>query len=248
MYAHWDDNYGSASAPMLGHISSTPYALVLQIFAGILNGNDPNNYPNIVRLFNGIIPDITVKTGSFERPRYSSRLMHTALHELGHASHFRRAGQAYWLDFIVATVFPNGNCGGYGCGTGSNDGKVAVGESWAEFIGTVHALRNHPNGAKFSAWNNGLIQFDVALEREIWFANNWIPTGVYNDLIDVTNTDILEDDWDRTGGLTIRQLYEVLSPNVNSPCNYQFETLRLYPFLNIVDVNEIFVNHQVFCN
>lgn len=247
MYAHWDDNYGIASAPMLGHISSTPYSLILQLFTGLLNGDDPNNHPNIVRLLNGILPDITIKTGSFERNRYSSRLMQTAFHELGHASHFRRAGQAYWIDFIAATLFPTGNCGGYGCGTGADDGNIAVGESWAEFIGTNHALRNHPNGQKESVWAGGFIRFDDALEREMWFFNNWIPTGVYNDLMDIANNDPIENVWDRTGGLTIQQLYQAFGPDVDFMCNYFTRITTLYPFLNFNDVNDIFVEHGVGC-
>lgn len=248
MYAHWDDNYGNASAPMLGHISTTPASLILQFFTGLLNGTNPNNYPNLFNLLTGLMPDITIKTGDFERQSYSARLMQTAFHELGHGSHFRRAGQGYWIDFIAATLFPTGNCGGYGCGTGTDDGNVAVGESWAEFIGTNHALRNHLNGQKESVWAGGFIRFDDALERETWFFNNWIPTGIYNDLMDVNNTDPFENTWDRTGGLTIQQLYQALGPNIDFPCDYHFEILRLYPFLNGNEVDDIFVvGHGVGC-
>ena len=256
MNAHWDDNYGSASAPMLGHISSTPYSLILQLFTGLLNGDDPNNHPNIVRLLNGILPDITIKTGSFERDRYSSRLMQTAFHELGHASHFRRAGQGYWLDFIRATLrnHPDDQCGGgYGCGQNPDDGNVGIGESWAEFIGTNHALRNHIDGQKNSRWRSlttfggwnflALIRFDDALEREPWFFNDWIATGIYNDLMDVANVDPFENGWDRTGGLTIRQLYEAFGPDIDSFCEYEFEIINRYG-LNMLDVDEIFIRNR----
>lgn len=247
VYAHWDDNYGNASAPMLGQLTANPYALVVEYYTLLLNGNNPNNYPNLFNLLTGLLPDITVKVGSTERRSYSARLMQTAFHELGHASHFRRAGTLYWIDLIGATLFPTGNCGGYGCGTGSDDGNVAVAESWAEFIGTNHALRNHPNGQKVSVWAGGFIRFDVALEQEPWFFNNWIPTGVYNDLIDVVNTDPNENIWDITGGLTIQQLYEVLGPDVDFMCEYMNLVIRRYPALNPNDINEIFERNNHTC-
>ena len=162
-------------------------------------------------------------------------------------SHFRRAGSLYWIELIWATLFPTGNCGGYGCGNGADDGKIAVAESWAEFIGTNHALRNHPNGQKNSVWAGGFIRFDDALEREMWFFNEWIPTGVYNDLIDITNTWPLEDIWDRTGGLNIQQLYNAFGPSIDEVCDYENEILKLYPWLGWNEVNEIFIRYGYGC-
>lgn len=197
VYAQWADAYGGASAPMLGHISGTPGSLIVQYLGGVLLGSNPNDIPNIFNLLTGALPDITVRAGFRERERHSTRLMQTAFHELGHASHFQRAGQGYWLDFIRATLrrHPADQCGGgYGCGQNPDDGNVAIGESWAEFIGTNHALRNHRNGVKSSRWQSltttGLwnvyspITFGRALEREPWFFNDWIASGIYNDLID----------------------------------------------------------------
>lgn len=68
MYAHWDDNYGSASAPMLGHISATA-ALIGRVLNAFFGGNIslPTNYPGIYNLLNGMLPDVTIKTGSTER-------------------------------------------------------------------------------------------------------------------------------------------------------------------------------------
>ncbi len=249
MYAHWDDKYGDGTAPMLGHVSVNA-ALIEGVINNIFGGNInlPTNYPRIFNLFSGLLPDITIKTGNYEREFYSARLMQTAFHELGHGSHFQRAGHQYWINFISAILRPSGNCGGYGCGTGSKDGNIAVGESWAEFIGTKYALRNHPNGEKISVWNGtSLIRFDDALEREIWFFNNWIPTGVYNDLMDVINNDPDENSWDRTGGLKIKELYEAFGPKVDRICVYETEILRMYPWLGFNEVNEIFVRHGYAC-
>lgn len=256
MYAHWDDNYGSASAPMLSHISPTN-TLIERFLNALFGGNIslPNNYPTIYNLLNGVLPDITVKTGSAERRSHSARLMQTMFHELGHGSHFRRAGQAYWVDLTWATLrtHPANECGGgYGCGQNPNDGNVAIGESWAEFIGTNHTLRLHPNGEKFSrwagftasgTWTSAFIRNSIAIEREAWFFNDWIASGIYNDLMDVTNTWPLEDGWDRTGGLSIQQLYEPLGPSIDFFCEYEWEIISRYG-LNQGDVDDIFVNNN----
>ncbi len=243
-YAHWDDNYGIASAPMLGHFNPVS-AIQENVINGIFGGsiNMPTDYPNIFNLLTGALPDVTIKTGNVERDRYSARLMQTAFHELGHGSHFQIAGHLYWGNFIMATLFPNGNCGGYGCGTGNTDGHVEVGESWAEFIGTAHALRNHPNGRKNSV-QLGIERFDVALEDEQWFFNNWIPTGIYNDLIDVTNTNTAENVWDQVGGLSIQEVYIPLGPNVTSMCGYAFEIANRYPALAAGNLDLIFQNNR----
>lgn len=220
----------------------------MQYLGGVLLGSNPNDIPNIFNLLTGALPDITVRAGFRERERHSTRLMQTAFHELAHASHFQRLGQPYWRDVIAATITPQGSCGGYGCGGGANDGKIALVESWAEFIGTNHALRLHPGGEKISVWNgNNFIRYNNALERERWFANNWIPTGIFNDLIDVVNTDIDENLFDRTGGLTIRQLYDAFGPNVDQICEYQTEINGLYPLLGINNLNDIFVEHRYGC-
>lgn len=252
LYAHWDDNYGSASAPMLGHVSVTA-AIIEGVINNIFGGNInlPADFPNIFNLLTGLLPDITIKTGNDERILYSSRLMQTAFHELGHGSHFQRAGHQYWLDFIRATLrrHPEDQCGGgYGCGANADDGNVAIGESWAEFIGTNHALRNHPNGQKNSRWLSFIstgdfnfffpIRFDDALEREAWFFNDWIATGMYNDFMDIANNDPTENVWDRIGGLSIQQLYEALGPNIDHYCAYEFELINRYG-LNFIDVEDI---------
>ncbi len=249
IYAHWADRNGNSSAPMLGHLSGLNIgSIVLQYIADLLGGATHNDFPNVFNLLTGLLPDITIRTnGTIERQSYSARLMQTAFHELGHGTHFQRAGQAYWLDFIAATLRPNGNCGGYGCGTGTDDGNIGVGESWAEFIGTNYALRNHPMGEKLSAWRGDFLRFDDALEEEFWFFNNWIPTGIYNDLMDINNNDIDEDIWDRTGGLTIKQLYQAFGPKIDEICIYRNEIIGLYPWLGRSEVNEIFERHGYSC-
>lgn len=249
IYAHWDDNYGQASAPMLHAMATDNRPIIDLVLGGIFGVNILSpTYRTLYRVLSGYLPDITVKTGNTERQFFSARLTQTALHELGHAIHYRRAGTGYWLDYIRATLRNHdGQCGGgYGCGNNPDDGNVQVGESWGEFIGTNHALRRYPNGQKNSVWAGGFIRFDDALERETWFFNNWIPTGIYNGLMDNFNTTL--EVWDNTGGATIQQLYNVFNPDVDFMCDYQEEFLRLYVAFNRNAVERIFLEgHNINC-
>ena len=192
----------------------------------------------VINLLQGLLPDMTFRvTGDFEPAHYEVQLAQTAFHELGHGSHFRRVNTDYWLDVDAAELFhsvsdPNNPCFGYGCGGQTDDGNVQVAESWAEFIGTRNALTRYPNGVKASMfyWLNfsiDFVRFDVALEGEPWFFNDWIPTGIYNDLVDVGNNPA--EPWDTTGGATIQQLWSAFNSNVDTMCKYQEEFLRLNP-------------------
>jgi hypothetical protein len=258
IYAHWADKPKTSSAPMLGHLAGLNIGIIsLQYLADLLGASSPNDFPNIFNLLTGILPDITIRVnGNDDQTRsYSARLMLTCFHELGHASHFQRAGQAYWYDFMRATLrkHPDSQCGGgYGCGQNADDGNVAIGESWAEFIGTNYAIRLHPNGEKISrwagstppnSWGSRFINNVDALEIEEWYANTWISCGIYNDLMDVVNT--ANEPWDVTGGLTIQQLYEALGPNIDNFCAYKWQIFTRYG-LNDLALGQIFINNNAF--
>jgi hypothetical protein len=248
IYAHWADAYGAGSAPMLGHVSALN--LAGGVLSSIFNTNVTLNAPNLFNLLTGLLPDVTVSSGNVERIRHSTRLMHTCFHELGHASQFRRVSSTYWIPYITNILATVGSpCGGYGCGNELFFGRTQVGEAWAEFIGTAHARRWHPNGQKVSTFFlNQFVRYDRALEEERWFANNWIGTGVFHDLMDVNNTLNEENNWDFVGGMTIRQLYEVHNPSVTSMCLYRFRLFQLYPFLNRAQVDEIFRQNDITTN
>jgi hypothetical protein len=246
IYAQWANtaghgDFGNASAPMLYHLTGGTFT---DTFLGSLFEFSPT--AQILSLLHGLLPDITFRvTGDYEPTFYETQLAHTAFHELGHASHFRRVNANFWLDLMAAEVFHGGPpCGGYGCGNLTDDGNVQVAESWAQYIGTRNALTRYPNGVTRSAFfGNNLVRFDTLLEQEAWFVNNWIPSGIYNDLEDVFSTTF--EPWDNTGGASVQQLYNVLNSNVDTMCEYQTEFLRLYPGFNPFDVQNIFVAHNI---
>jgi hypothetical protein len=102
-----------------------------------------------------------------------------------------------------------------------------VAESWAQYIGTRNASARYPTGMMTSVFFGGFpVSFNTALEQETWFFNNWIPTGVYNDLSDVFNTAF--EPWDNTGGASVQMMYDVFDSDVDTMCEYQERFLGLY--------------------
>jgi hypothetical protein len=243
VYAQWGDggDIGAASTPMLYHLTGGQFT---DTFLGVLFNFTPTSA--LLSLLHGLLPDMTFRVDGDSEPfMYEPRLAQTAFHELGHASHFRRVNADFWLDLMKAEVFHGGPpCGGYGCGNQADDGNVQVAESWAEYIGTLNALARYPNGVKRSVFfGNNFVRFDTALEREMWFFNNWIPTGVYNDLSDFFNTAF--EPFDNTGGASVQQMYDVFNSDVDTMCEYQERFLALYPFFARADVESIFGAHGI---
>lgn len=260
-YAHWSEAGGAASAPMLGKMITTDEALLSGFFA--LSFTDPLTVASLYILYKRLLPDLTInESADPNRRRNSAELMQTMFHELGHAAHFSRTGRENWLAYIWQIVNNRFNglpCGSiYGCGNETNAGIVQVGEAWAEFIGTEHARRYHPNGRKCSAFfrattGNCSVRFDVALEQERWFERNFIPTGFFHDLRDVVNTNTLvnENNWDFVGGVSIRQIYNALTPQATNMCNFIDSLFSQNPWLNISNLwllLERNADTQNFCN
>jgi hypothetical protein len=96
IYAHWADQGGAASAPMLGHIDVGIVGGYTSILTLIFNENITITHPNLFNLLTGLLPDITIKQSSTEDIHYSEGMMQTMFHELAHASLFRQVGQNFW--------------------------------------------------------------------------------------------------------------------------------------------------------
>jgi hypothetical protein len=250
-YAHWNEAAGSASAPMLNKLLVSDEAFLISYFS-IIFGIEPATIPAFYALYAELAPDITIRESADPaRRRPSDRLMLTMFHELGHVAHFTKTGRTNWLIYIYQIVENSINgepCGSiYGCGTEfPGAGIIQVGEAWAEFIGTDHARRYHPNGLKCSEFyrqttGNCLARFDTALEGEKWFDRDFIGTGVFHDLRDIINTDPSENGLDRIGGATIRELYNALTPQTRDLCQYQNTFLNQNPRFSFADVNDIWV-------
>jgi hypothetical protein len=85
-----------------------------------------------------------------------------------------------------------------------------------------------------------LARFDTTLEGERWFEVNFIATGVFNDLRDTFNAG---EPWDLVQGVTIRQMYNALTPESRDFCRYIDVLIRQNPGLNFGNVQEIYLRN-----
>ena len=95
-----------------------------------LVSNYLGTFAAVVRVF---APDIVI--GSRDKNGKYDELYTTAIHELAHASHFVKAGTAYWdkyATYIMSSFLMTGSC--YGTGNGENAGYCEIGEMWAYYM------------------------------------------------------------------------------------------------------------------
>ncbi len=228
-YAHWAGvDFGSASTPLMGHITYgglTLEAVLNNAMGG--NVNIPRDYPNLFNAMTGILPDMTVKVSHNEPFYYNSRLAQTLFHELGHASQYFKVGQAWYYRLMVESVLSGG---GYGTPGQRDWGITQVAESWTEFVGTEYARRRYGDyGLKKSQMLGYIFLTTLNQEKEDWYAVNWIPSGLYYDLMDNVNLFPPENTWDNVGGVTIEEMYRVFNPYTTSMCFYYQQFVGTYP-------------------
>jgi hypothetical protein len=206
--AHWANSTGAASAPMLGYIGL--YAAGIDFVAAKLGfpGFVIPPYPNF---FSGFLPDITIKqaasAGSAEN---FGEIKQTLFHEMGHAIHYFKVGNAYWLQNISLSVTSGG---GYGSNNSSSPGNFfSLTEGWADYIGHLFVSQRYPNyRINNVATNNTYLR---QLEVTQFFFNNFIPRGLFYDLTD--NNPFGNEINDQVNTYTIAQLYNALQPDVKS--------------------------------
>lgn len=164
-----------------------------------------------------------------------------------------RVGNQWWTELGLATRRQEPVPGNpYGDGTEFNYCELA--ESWAEFLGTNHALRLYPGASGVKQATNTVgtaiiagqyYRMDNLIENEFWFfGGRWIPYGLYHDLRDPAN---LGETWDNVNGITIQQMFDAFGPNVINMCDYRDRFLLQNPTLNAADVNDIFDEHRAIC-
>jgi hypothetical protein len=238
IYAQWGQNTGDASAPMLGHIQTNPISLFANFVGILFNTNLSVTAPNLYNLFTGLLPDVTFKESSTQGTYFSEALMETAFHEFGHASLYQQVGQTYWIGVITNILAANGsNCGGYGCGNETFAGLTQVNESWAEFIGKEYHKRIHPTGRNFVRLTNGIVGWYTcpkAQEDVPWFANNWINTGIFYDLMDPIN-----EPNDNLQGYSIKNMYNYFTPATDGFCFWKSTFIQNNPSVNQTDLDNL---------
>lgn len=245
-YAEWSggNDFKDASSPLLNFIGANPNLVQAHMFK--LYGFLLPEY--FAFLIAHQLPDNTYAVGSNSEPvHYSSRLAQIIFHELGHASHFNRVGNNWYAKMAAAeSLFAVG--AGYGNGSYTDAGKVQVGESWAEFIGTQYARRRYGDiGYKFFNESFSISALTLPnIDLENIYSNTWIPTGFYYDLIDTTNA--VTEDWDKVGGSAIHNMYNVFNSNTNNMCDFIWQFKLAYPTFFTTSTEYDLTNHYWLLN
>lgn len=253
-YAQWANiggDFGNASTPLLNSITGNSIIpnYINNIFGQAIN----TNFPNLFTVLQSVLPDMTFSVRySGEPVHYSSRLAQTAFHELGHASQYRQVDALWWLqlieDEVGETAAPHNP---YGQGNNSDDSRVSLAESWAQFIGTDFALRRYPVGVSYTTnrdvnYPDILLPLSTLLEDENYFyGGSWMPCGLFHDLADNYNG---TEPWDNVSGVTISQMYNTFSTSVNGWCDYANRFVNSYgATFRASNIWQIFINSNRAC-
>lgn len=173
----------------------------------------------------------------------SDRLKETIFHELTHAAHYQALGNSWYNSFIDAEVSEIiGNFGGtyapYGQKTGPGAGIIALGESWAYYMG--HYLADRQYGLSSStaieqgiAYTNnnpifGLSSHINLLEdfnpNRLNDPFNWIPQGLFYDLADSRNENAPVVD--QVSGYTNQQMFNAFQSDIYSLQDYRIKLIQ----------------------
>ena len=158
------------------------------------------------------LPDIYAPYYSDDSSRTSPGHIETLNHEFGHATQFTKSGKEFWSIYIKH-IFENG---GYGNGNGTASGIVAMSESWAEDF-SFELLSQVYGADKYTP---------EIREKNYWYGYNWIPVGIYYDLMDADNE---RESYDRVSGFKFPELYQIFGPEIKSPQQFRDQLFVKYP-------------------
>ena len=220
---------GVGAAPMLRHTwglqGFSTHSQVANFFLKVNGISFAANALAIITKF--MQPDIMINAG-YSGSNETAEVYETTFHELGHASHMRKAGNSYWVKYINYII----TYGSYGNGTGHNVGICALGEAWGYHIGKRLVIEEFGNNNPLTPLNafenfdpeepgNG----DDILRRVRSGAmvswEGWIPAGLMQDLID-NNADFLRTGFrDNVTGYSHQDLFDALDSDVRSPQQFR---------------------------
>lgn len=172
-----------ASAPMLRSIAGS--SAINQAINYLL----PDIAANVKKLLENWLPDVTLRLqGPGGTTRNADRLNNTFFHEFAHGLHYNKVGNNYWASYI-AYVVANG---GYGNKNSSGSGRVAVGESWGNFIGGTFNRSKYINTPSIRDRERDFLENqkrndNTSIGLVSGYTNlyeGWIPWGMLHDLTD----------------------------------------------------------------
>ncbi len=255
-----NNNSGGGAAPMLKHVwglyGFTSKSMFVS-FLGKMIGLPATVFGNT--FFKFVLPDIIIKANSSQG---TASVYETCFHELAHASHFKKVGNAFCNKYINYIV----TYGSYGKGTGNNAGLCALGEAWGYHMGYRLTLEEYKNVGSSS--DNSLITWNVFEDFSplkkgnkdndiprwtnsqgrvtIW--KGWIPAGIINDIVDI-NSDVIRSEfinnvklyyYDNVSGYTHKDIFNALDKDVNTPQKFRDRLLRENDNLDSTDILELF--------
>lgn len=110
-----------------------------------------NNAVSVYNTLTNWVPDITLnnKVGPKDTTLYR-----TTLHELAHASHFRKVGVSYWSKYAsyITSCYIDNTPSVYGDASRPNAGYCGIGEMWGYYIGGMLATQNLPGDWYEAEW------------------------------------------------------------------------------------------------
>lgn len=130
----WLFNGLNASSAVMMHHGTVVENKYISKYLGI--------FSSVITFFS---PDITI--GTKDGDDYQT-LYDKVCHELAHASHFAKAGKAYWNDYIeyIARSYLASGGDTYGSGTEDHAGHCEVGEMWAYYVESLMHKERYGGG------------------------------------------------------------------------------------------------------
>ncbi|WP_419803463.1 hypothetical protein [Mucilaginibacter sp.] len=176
----------------------------------------------------------------------SDELKETIYHELTHAAHYAALGNGWYGPFVDAelsalnaTYFSDKAYVPYGRSTSSYHNIIALGESWAYYMGHYLADKEYGRiagcqneqigGGYYCNANNTrnphldvLEAFDPNLQGDPF---NWIPQGLFYDLKDPANETNFPVT-DQVSGYTNQQMFNAFQSNITNLQDYRIKLLQ----------------------
>ncbi len=204
--------------------------------------------------------DVTIGYNRGGTTANSDALSEVAFHELTHAAHYNKVGNALWSDYVEAVLFEMNfsNNPPYGNGNaGARSDIIALGESWAYHMGQFLADQKYglnsseTDNGQFRYVNNSIIPGSSHINALEDFSpdrlddpDRWIPQGLYYDLMDNRNDNtafpvrvLLED---QVTNYTNQQFFDALDDDIRSLRAFQTRLLFENGNNQAAGVNTIF--------
>ncbi len=252
IWAVWGNQRLAASAPMFGYLAGGFIDSNAAIVGSLLNVKGPV-LAMVGTYLEAFLPDVLLTeqaTAPLPEPNtepYNSsltaRIKFFGYHEFAHTSHFFKVTNGYWSSFISHTLTPPT----YGTNINTQPGRFcALPEAWAQYMAYQLGAQYYPN-LQFSlpdpllprVLNSQGVLVTRSINRTLiehaeineMFYNDFIPCGLFYDLMDVdpntfANTD--ERGYDRISGYTTKQIFDLMEEDVRSMQEYKVRFERTY--------------------